>query len=213
MAEQHTVRALIPAGDEDRLRRELEGLSGAGVLRIDSQQPPPSTYRDEEPDRRLHQLWRASTGYLIVTAVIGAVIGVAVAFVVPGLRDYLPYTAVLLGFGFAWGGAAFGWGRGVQVAKREDALGDDVVRIEGREATDLRLLTIEVQKDREKVSEHLVAAGAKLLDSRDPIVGEGGRLARPGSPSPEHPVVPEGQRPGPDGAGGHVTRGRGSEPG
>lgn len=211
MAMQHTVRALIPAGDEKTLRRELQTLSGAGVLHIDSQQPPPATYRDEEPDRRLHQLWRASTGYLIAAAIVGALVGAAVAFVVPDLRDFLPYSALVLAFGFAWGGAAFGWGRGAQVAKREDDLGDDRVRIQGREAQELRLLTVEVQRDREKVAEHLEARGAKLLDSRDPIVGEGGPLARPSEP--RGPVVPEGQRPGHDGRGGRVTRGRGSDDG
>lgn len=209
MAMQHTVRALIPAQDEPTLRRELESLSGAGVLRIDSQQPPPATYRDEEPDRRLHQLWRASTGYLSLTAIIGALVGAAVAFLVPGLREFLPYSALVLAFGFAWGGAAFGWGRGAQVAKREDDLGDEQMRVGGREAQKLCLLTVEVQKDREKVAEHLEARGAKLLDSRDPIVGEGGTLARPAES--DGPVVPEGQRPGRDGHGGHVTRGRGSD--
>jgi hypothetical protein len=209
VAMQHTVRALIPAQDESTLRQELEALPGAGVLRIDSQQPPPATYRDEEPDRRLHQMWRASSGYLALAALLGALVGVAVAFLVPGLRDFLPYSALVLAFGFAWGGAAFGWGRGAQVAKREDDLGDERLRVQGREAQELRLLTIEVQKDREKVAEHLEARGAKLLDSRDPIVGEGGPLARPSEP--EGPVVPEGQRPGHDGHGGHVTRGRGSD--
>lgn len=207
---QHIVRALIPASDEDTLRRELQALPGAGVVRVHSQQPPPATYRDEEPDRRLHQLWRATTGYLVVAAVIGALVGVGIAFAVPGLRDYLPWTALVLGFGFGWGGAAFGWGRGVQVAKREDDLGEEEVRIEGRGAQQLRLLTIEVQQDREKVAEHLVARGAKLLDSRDPIVGDAGPLARPADPDGD--VTPEGQRTGRDGRGGHVTRGRGSEP-
>lgn len=209
MADQHTVRALVPAADEDTLRRELEALPGAGVLRVDSQRPPASTYRDEEPDRRLHQMWRASTGYLAVTALLGALVGVAVAFAIPGLRDFLPYSALVLAFGFAWGGAAFGWGRGSQVAKREDDLPDESVRIDDRDARDLRLLTVEVQKDREKVAEHLVARGAKLLDSHQPIVGEADTYARPDGT--EGPVVPEGQRPGRDGQGGHVTRGRGSE--
>jgi hypothetical protein len=209
VAKQHTVRALIPAADEDTVRRELEDLSGAGILHIDSRKPSPATYRDEEPDRRLRQLWRASAGYLVVGALAGALVGVAVAFLVPGLRDLMPYSALLLAFGFAWGGAAFGWGRGAQVAKREDPLGDDELRVDGDETIDLRLLTIEVQRDREKVAEHLVARGAKLLDSRDPIVGEGGPLARPGADAT--PVVPEGQRRGRDGQGGRVTRGRGSE--
>jgi hypothetical protein len=209
VAEQHTVRALIPADHEAEVRRELESLSSAGVLRIDSQQPPPATYRDEEPDRRLHQLWRASAGYLVVTALLGALVGVAVAFLLPGLREYLPWTALVLGFGFAWGGAAFGWGRGVQVAKREDALADEEERIDSDRVIDLRLLTIEVQRDREKVAEHLVSRGAKLLDSRAPIVGQEGALSRPGEG--DTPVVPEGQRPGPDGAGGKITRGRGSD--
>lgn len=208
MAEQRTVRALIPAHDEQRIREELTSLPGAGVLSVDSHQPPPATYRDEEPDRRLHQLWRASTGYLAVTAVLGAVVGLAVAFIVPGLREFLPYSAFLLAFGFAWGGAAFGWGRGVQVAKREDALGDEEERIDGDQVTDLRMLTVEVQRDREKVAEHLVGRGAKLLDSHAPFVGAEGELSRPGA---GEQVVPEGQRPGPDGAGGRVTRGRGSD--
>jgi hypothetical protein len=207
VAEQHTVRALIPARDEDRLRQELTSLSGAGVVRVESQRPPSATYRDEEPDRRLHQLWRASTGYLAVTAILGAVVGAVVAFLVPGLREVLPYSALVLAFGFAWGGAAFGWGRGVQVAKREDALEDDEQRIDVDRAADLRLLTVQVQRDREKVAEHLVERGAKLLDSNAPFVGTEGQLSRPGN---EVPVVPEGQRPGPDGEGGRVTRGRGS---
>jgi hypothetical protein len=207
VAQQHTVRALIPARDEDRLRQELTSLSGAGVVRVESQQPPPATYRDEEPDRRLHQLWRASAGYLAVAALLGAAVGTAVAFLVPDLRDVLPYSALVLAFGFAWGGAAFGWGRGAQVAKREDALGDDEQRVDADRAADLRLLTVEVQRDREKVAEHLVGRGAKLLDSNAPFVGPEGRLSRPSS---DTPVVPEGQRPGPDGGGARVARGRGS---
>ncbi len=208
MADQHTVRALVPAEDADAVRRELEQLPGAGVLRVDSTRPAPATYRDEEPDRRLHQLWRASRGYLVVAAVVGAAVGVALSFAIPGLRDFQPYTAFLLGFGFAWGGAAFGWGRGVQVAKREDDLGEDVVSLDSDQVIDLRMLTVEVQRDREKVAEHLVARGAKLLDSRDPLVGREGGLSRPSDVGAG--TVPEGQRPGRDGQGGRVTRGRGS---
>jgi hypothetical protein len=210
VAAQHTVRALVPREEEDRLRQELHDLSGAGVLHVDSRRPSPATYRDEEPDRRLHQLWRASSGYLGVGAVLGALAGVAVAFLVPGLRDLLPWSAVLLAFGFAWGGAAFGWGRGAQVAKREDPLGDELEDVDADRAAQLSLLTVEVQRDREKVAEHLVAHGAKLLDSRDPIAGTEGPLSRRG---PEGPVTPEGQRSGRDGAGGRVTRGRGSDAG
>lgn len=209
MAKQHTVRALVPATDEDTLRRELEELSGAGVLRVDSRMPPPATYRDEGADRHFHHVWRASSGLLVVTALLGALVGVAVAFAVPGLREYLPWTALLLGFGFAWGGAAFGWGRGAQLAKREDPLPDEIIDIAGHEGHDLRLLTIEVQQDREKVAEHLESRGATLLDSRHPIVGDAGSLARPSDT--DTPVVPEGQRTGHDGHGGHVTRGRGSD--
>jgi hypothetical protein len=208
MADQRTVRALIPADDEQRLREELTSLSGAGVLRVESQRPPAATYRDEEPDRRLRQLWQAGAGYLVVAALVGALAGLALAFLVPGLREFLPYSAFVLAFGFAWGGAAFGWGRGVQVAKREDALGDEEERLEGDQVIDLRLLTVEVERDREKVAEHLVGRGAKLLDSHDPFVGPEGALSRPGTGTP---VVPEGQRPGSDGSGGRVTRGRGSE--
>jgi hypothetical protein len=209
VARQHTVRALVPAADERTIRRELEELSGAGVLHVDVRTPPPATYRDEQADRQFHNVWRASSGLLIVTALGGALIGAAVAFAVPGLREDLPWTAFLLAFGFAWGGAAFGWGRGAQLAKREDSLPDEQVRVEGRERLDLRLLTVELQQDREKVAEHLESRGATLLDSRHPIVGDTGSLARPSDA--EGPTVPEGQRTGRDGHGGHVTRGRGSD--
>jgi hypothetical protein len=138
-------------------------------------------------------------------AVVGAVVGAIVGSVL--LPAWLPYSAVLLAFGFAWGGAAFGWGRGAQVAKREDDLGEEEITLGSSEATRTRVLTIEVERDRERVADLLAARGATILDARHPIVGAAGPLSRP-----DRGGTPEGQRVGRDGTGGHVDRGRGAGP-
>ncbi|MTV27315.1 SLC45 family MFS transporter [Nitriliruptoraceae bacterium ZYF776] len=184
MAKQHVVAALVPRTDADTLALELAELDGAGVVGVDQRRPAPAEYRDEEPDRRLHRLVRIGRARLLVGASIGAVVGALIGTVLPGLNDFLPWTALLLAFGGAWGLGVAAAARGIQVHKREDDLGERTHEVTGRQADDHRLLLVEVDQDREKVADHLEARGATLLDSWHPIVGDDGGLTRPARRGP-----------------------------
>jgi hypothetical protein len=158
--------------DAPRVRRALvDGLDlpADDVVLGD---PEPAAYRDEAPDREIHRLADVGRRRAVLGGVLGAVLALLVVLVIPPVRDWLPFSLVLL-FGGAWGGAIAATARGMQVAKREDDLGEDIHRVGPEEAAHLQLVTVHVDHDREAVVDRLVAEGATLLDSQHPKVGRG----------------------------------------
>jgi hypothetical protein len=188
VARQHTVRALVPHDDAAGLREELLGLEDAEVGTVTISAPDPATYRDEKADLRLRQLFQTGRTRLILGVVVGALVGAAVSWLLPMLREWWPYTLFLLAFGGAWGGGVATAARGVQVEKERepDDLGDEVVEVTEDDRQDLRVLTVLVHHDRDAVVDLLVGRGATLLDSWHPKVGEG-TDARPSVSPPDRP--------------------------
>jgi hypothetical protein len=172
MALQDTVRVLVPEPRAERLREELLALDGADVEAVMISAPDPaSTYRGEEPDLELHRLVRRGGTRLVVGGIVGAVAGVLLALVVPWLHGWLPWSALLLAFGGAWGGAIAATARGVQVDKREDDLGETYYEVDEIAAQDLRVMTVVVPRGRTDVIDFLEGRDLTLLDSHDPKVG------------------------------------------
>jgi hypothetical protein len=186
VAKQHTVRALVPREDADTLRDELLTLEEAEVGTVTISAPDPATYREEGADLRLREFVKTGGTRLIMGVVAGAVVGAALAWFLPFLREWWPYTLFLLMFGGAWGGGIAATARGVQVEKEDEPedLGDEVVEVDTDDSQDLRVLTILVHHDREAVVDLLAERGATLLDSWHPKVGHGSD-ARPADPQDE----------------------------
>lgn len=181
MARQHIVRALVPRNDADQLRDELLGLDAADVDTVTISAPDPATYRDEGADLRLREFVKTGGKRLIIGVVVGALLGAAVSWFLPFLREWWPYTLFLLMFGGAWGGGVASTARGVQVEKEREPqdLEDNVVEVTEDDSEDLRVMTILVHRDRDAVVDLLSERGATLLDSWHPKVGHGPE-ARPG---------------------------------
>lgn len=172
MANQQVVQAIVPAPEAERLRQQLFDLKGATVETITISAPDPATYRGEEGDLELHKLVRFESLRLGLGLVLGAIGGVLLSFALPWLHEWMPASAVLLGFGGAWGGAVAAAAVGVQVDKRDDPLPDTHYDIDDAEAEDLRVITVHVPHGREQVVNRLEKEqGVVLLDSWDPKVG------------------------------------------
>jgi hypothetical protein len=73
-----------------------------------------------------------------------------------------------------------------------DALPEDEITLNEDRVEGLRLLTVEVKRDREKVADLLAAAGAILLDAQHALVGSS---VRPRGPTRR--PRPEGQHASP----------------
>jgi hypothetical protein len=171
MALQDTVRVLVPEARAEAVREELLALDDADVEAVTSAAPDPATYRGEEPDLELHRLVRRGGTRLVLGAAGGAVLGGLLALLVPWLHGWLPWSALLLAFGGAWGGAIALTARGVQVDKREDDLGETYYEVDELAASDMRVLTVVVPRGRTEVVDHLEGQDLTLLDSHDPKVG------------------------------------------
>lgn len=184
MANQHRVRALVARDDLPRLREQLESECDVPADHVTDTAPAPGDYRDEAPDLDLSRMVGAYHRRGIVGGVVGAVLALALVFLVPPLRDLLPYSLILV-FGGAWGGAIATAARTVQATKREDDLGESIHHVGAADAARLREVTITVDRDREAVVQLLQQHGATLLDSDHPHVGRGpdARPANPGQQS------------------------------
>lgn len=200
MAQQDLVRALVPEDQANALREEVLALDGAGVTAVTFAAADPASYRDERPDLLLRRLVKRGGVRLVVGAVVGALVGAAVALLIPVVRDFAPWTVLLLAFGGGWGGAVTATARGVQVDKPEDDLPEEHVELRPEDADDVRVMTVVVERDRDEVVDLLMERNVVLLDSWFPKEGqrpaerraratgasEGGGPRRP--PRTDHPV-------------------------
>ncbi|MFA9431605.1 hypothetical protein [Egicoccus sp. AB-alg2] len=181
MADQHLVRALVARDDAPRVRRELMDELDLPADHITLGEPEVADYRDEAPDLEVTRMFKVGSRRAVLGAVGGAVLAALLVVIIPPLREWLPFSLILV-FGGAWGGAIATTARGIQVDKREDDLGEDIHHVGPADADRLRLLTVTVDRDRESVVELLQNQGATLLDSHHPKVGRGpdSRPANPG---------------------------------
>jgi hypothetical protein len=174
MAQQHTVRALVPYERSDELREQLLRLEGVDPDSVTISAPDPATYRDETADNRLRELIRYGWPRLLIGAVVGAVVGALLALLIPW--EWAIYTIPLFAFGGAWGGAVTSAARSIQVAKEDEPndLPDETVEVGPEQTQDLRVLTIVTLRDRPAVVDLLADQDdVRLLDSWHPKVGQG----------------------------------------
>jgi hypothetical protein len=181
MARQDQVRALLPRERVDdvvrTIRAELEDQGGS----VEVTDAAPGRYRDERPDLELRGLVQAGRFRGPVGAAVGALVGLALALLVPALREWAPWTTVLLAFGGAWGGTAVAAARAVQVTRDEGDRGEVLLDVDEARAAQLAVLTVRDVRDRGPVVDLLVEQDARLLDSAHPEVGHDRPGARPAS--------------------------------
>jgi uncharacterized membrane protein len=168
MARQDLVRALVPEDQAASVREELLALRSAGVESVTIAAADPASYRDERPDLVARDLVKRGGSRLILGALIGFVVGAAIALLVPALREWAPYSVLLLAFGGAWGGAVTLTARGVQKDKPEDDLPEQRHEVRPEEADVMRVLTVVVERDRGPVVDLLREREYVLLDSELP---------------------------------------------
>jgi hypothetical protein len=172
MALQDTVRVLVPHGQAEQLREELLALDDADVQAVTIAAPDPATtLRGEEPDLELRRLVRRGGTRLWMGAVVGFFVGALLAVLIPMTNGWLPWSALILGFGGAWGGAVVATSRGVQVDKREDDLPETYYEVDEVAADEMRVMTVVVPRGRDEVVDLLQGKDLTLLDSHDPEVG------------------------------------------
>jgi hypothetical protein len=172
VAQQDLVRALVPEDQAEALREEVLALDGAGVTTVTFAAADPASYRDERPDLLLRRLVQRGGMRLLLGAIGGALVGAAIALLVPVLREFAPWTVLLLAFGGAWGGAVTATARGVQVDKPEDDVPDEHVELGPDDAADVRVMTVVVERDRDEVVDLLMERDVVLLDSWHPKEGQ-----------------------------------------
>ncbi len=192
MARQDVVRALVST---DRIEDIVGGLAERFELdadTIDVEDVHPGTYRDEQPDRELRQLVRAGRNRAALGAVIGGLVGVAIALLVPALREWSPISVVLFAFGGAGVTAAIIAARTVQLRRDEGARSDKVHEIGPEEAARLQMVTVRSLRNRPEVSDHFADQGAILLDTTHPQVGSDAPGQRPARPDEGDPGPPAG---------------------
>ncbi|MBS3940631.1 MAG: hypothetical protein KG028_06685 [Actinobacteria bacterium] len=184
MANQHRVRALIARDDLPTLRERLRDELDIDADHVRDTEPTPGEYRDEAPDLELSRMVGTYHRRGLLGGAAGAVLALLLVFVLPPLREFLPYSLILV-FGGAWGGGIATAARAVQATKREDDLGESIHRVGAADAAGLREVTITVDRDREAVVNLLQELGATTLDSDHPRVGRGpgARPATPGQQS------------------------------
>ena len=190
MARQDVVRALVPT---DRLEDIVGGLVERLELdpdTIEVDDVHPGTYRDEQPDRELRQLVRAGRIRTAIGAVVGALVGVAIALLVPALREWSPISVVLFAFGGAGVTAAIVAARTVQLRRDEGDRADKVHEIGPEEAARLQMVTVRSLRNRPEVSDHFADQGAILLDTTHPQVGGDAPGRRPSRPDEGRPGPP-----------------------
>ena len=173
MAQHDLVRVLVPNEMTEELSDALRSVEGAEIASVTISAPDPATYRGEGADRRLRELMLYGRKRLVVGAIIGAIVGVGLAFLLDW--EYVVYGIPLFAFGGAWGGAVTGTARAIQVAKEDEpnSLPDDTVQVEPDDVPDLRVMTILVPHGRAAVDDFLAErADVQLLDSWRPKVGE-----------------------------------------
>jgi hypothetical protein len=172
VAQQDVVRALVPEEQADALRDEVLALERAGVSAVSFAAADPASYRDERPDLLLHDLVKRGGMRLALGAIVGAVVGVTIALLVPVLREWAPWTVILLAFGGGWGGAVTATARGVQVDKPEDDVPERRHELRPEEAARTRVMTVVVERDRDEVVDLLRERDVVLLDSWHPREGQ-----------------------------------------
>lgn len=179
MTRQHAVRALVPRHRVDAVLSVLRRDAGIDREAVDVSTPDPAVYRDEGPNLELRSMVRTGRIRVLVGAVGGGVLGAIVALAVPALQEFAPVSVLLLAFGFAWGAGAVMAARAVQVSRDEGPRGEQLHRVDPGDRSELRLLTVRVQRDRNRVVDALVGTGAALLDSDHPRVGRRAPGQRP----------------------------------
>lgn len=173
VAQQHVVRALVPAGDADQLREELLTAEGLDVHEVEVEVPAKGVYRDERSDRKLHAITVRGGKQALVGGVVGAVIGALVVLVVPYLRDLMLWTLPVMAGGGAYAGALVATARAVEVEESSDDMPDRLYEVTGEDTREQREVTILLGQDRNQVEDLLQSRGYVLLDSRDPKVDGG----------------------------------------
>lgn len=183
MARQDVVRALVAAGDVPDVVGELTDGFAIPAEQIEVTDAEPAVYRDEAPELEVRTLVRTGRARMLVGGLLGAALGVAVALLVPWLRELSPYSVLLLAFGGAWAGAVTSAARGVQVNRTTGPLGEELHAVTPAEAPGLRLVTVRGVRDRGRIVDHLMdRPGVTLLDSDHPRVGSDEPGARPAAP-------------------------------
>lgn len=190
MAIQDQVRALVPRDQVDDLLERLRLDLDVGTDQVEVERPAPGAYRDEAPDLELRKIVRAGRARMIVGALVGAAIGGLLVLVSPVLRDVAWVSVPLLAFGGAWAAMAVGTARGVQVARAGGDGGEELHHLDADDADRLRMLTIRGLRDRVPVEDLLNDAGAELLDTRHPRVGDDAPGARPVDPDDDRTGPP-----------------------
>lgn len=172
MAIQEQVRALVDADAVDAVVDALADDLAIDRGLIEVEVPPAGTYRDEAPDLELRDLVRDGRSWTPVAIAVGAAIGIAIALLVPALREMPLVMVPLFAFGGAWAATAVTAARRVQLTRREGPLPEQVHHVGSTHTTSLRLVTVRGLRDRGPVVDLLEDAGARLLDSSHPHVGE-----------------------------------------
>jgi hypothetical protein len=171
VARQDVVRALVPRERAEEVEQVLVEELGVDPSHLKTEVAEPGVYRDERPDRELRHLVRVGRGRVVAGALIGALLGAVVAFLVPVTRDLAVYTVPLLAFAGAWGGGAVAAARGVQTHRDTGDRPERLHQLGPAEAADHRILTVREAHDRPEVSDRLADLGIVLLDTRHPRVG------------------------------------------
>jgi hypothetical protein len=171
MARQDVVRALVPRVRLDEVEEALVGGLGIARDQIETSAPEPEQYRDERPDRELRHLVRVGRMRLVVGIVVGALVGLAVAFLVPTARELALYTAPLFAFAGGWAGGAVAAARGVQEHRDTGDRPEQLHELTASDVQAYRLLTVRDVHDRPEVADRLADLGIVLLDTRHPKVG------------------------------------------
>lgn len=171
MARQDLVRALVPRERVEEVELVLVEELGVDPGTIDAEAAEPGVYRDEQPDRELRHLVRVGRGRVVVGALLGALLGVGIALIVPVTRELAIYTAPLFAFAGAWGGGAVAAARGVQTQRDTGDRPERLHELTAEEAAAHRVLTVRDAHDRPEVGDRLADLGIILLDTRHPRVG------------------------------------------
>lgn len=192
MARQDVVRALVP---RKRLEEIVGGLEAEPDLELDAievDDVEPGAYRDAQPDREVRELVRVGKRRTAMGAAVGAVLGIAIALIVPVLREWAPISVLLFAFGGGWAAAAVVAMRTVQLHRDEGDRPEKIHHLGADDAAELQLVTVRSLHDRTRVADHLSDQGLTLLDTDHPRVGDDASGARPTNPDSDGAGPPAG---------------------
>jgi hypothetical protein len=174
MARQDVVRAVVPAERTEEICALLADEFDLEAADIEVEVPSPGRYRDEAPDRELRSLVRVGRQRMALGILLGAGLGLLMAWGLPMLRTYILLAGPLFAFAGAWAGGVVAAARGVQTSRDEGARGEQLIDVPDQHAAqDLRVLTIHDEHRRPAIADRLADHGLRLLDSQHPGVGRG----------------------------------------